>query len=33
MRGGHARDTAELGGLEVLAVGLLLLLLLSALLP
>jgi hypothetical protein len=33
MRGEKARDTAELGGLEVLAVGLLLLLLLAALLP
>ena len=33
MRDGHARDGVELGGLEVLAVGLLLLLLLSALLP
>ena len=33
MRGGHARDTAELGGLEVLAVGVLLLLILAALLP
>jgi hypothetical protein len=33
MRGGHAHDTAELGGLEVLAVGLLLLLLLAAVLP
>jgi hypothetical protein len=33
MRGGHARDTAELGGLEVLAVGVLMLLILAALLP
>jgi hypothetical protein len=33
MRGGHARDTAELGGFEVLAVGVLMLLILAALLP
>jgi len=33
MRGGQARQTVELGGLEVLAVGLLVLLLLAALLP
>jgi hypothetical protein len=33
MRGGHARATVELGGLEVLAVGVLMLLILAALLP
>jgi len=33
MRGGLVRQTVELGGLEVLAVGLLVLLLLAALLP
>jgi hypothetical protein len=33
MRNANARQTVELGGLEVLAVGLLLLLLVAALLP
>lgn len=33
MRGVHARRSVELGGVEVLAVGLLLLLLVAALLP
>jgi hypothetical protein len=33
MRTAHARQTVDLGGVEVLAVGLLLLLLVAALLP